>query len=201
MRLLIILSLLLNSCMSNSNKNPADETTNKTVEEAENNSQVLYDFTKQGKGKWRIQNDVVMGGRSESQLKMTDENYALFTGRVSLENNGGFCSIHQTSEKEPFIISAASDAFILNLKGDGKDYNFRIRTPKGRHSYASTFSTNNNGDWETIAIPFKSMQATYRGEVVNVPNYNGENVVEMQLLIGNKKEENFEIFVKSIAVN
>ncbi len=201
MRLLIILSLLTISCMSNSNKNPADETTNKTAAKSEKNSQMLYDFTKQGKGKWRIQNDVVMGGRSESQLKMTDENYALFTGRVSLENNGGFCSIHQTSEKEPFIIKEESDAFILNLKGDGKDYNFRVRTPKGRHSYASTFSTNNNGDWETITIPFKSMHATYRGEVVNVPNYNGENVVEMQLMIGNKKEENFEIFVRSIAVN
>lgn len=201
MRLLIILSLLLNSCMANSNKNPADEKTEKTVAKTENNSKMLYDFTKQGKGKWRIQNDVVMGGRSESQLKMTEENYAHFTGRVSLENNGGFCSIHQTSEKEPFIIKEESDAFILNLKGDGKDYNFRIRTPNGRHSYAATFSTNNNGDWETITIPFKSMQATYRGEVVNVPNYNGENVVEMQLLIGNKKEENFEILVKSIAVN
>ena len=201
MRLLIILSLLLNSCMSNSKKNPADEKTEKRVAKAENNSQMLYDFTKQGKGKWRIQNDVVMGGRSESQLKMTDENEAHFTGRVSLENNGGFCSIHQTSENDPFIINEGSDAFILNVKGDGKNYNFRIRTPKGRHSYASTFSTNNNVDWETISIPFKSMQATYRGEVVDVPNYNGENVVEMQLLIGNKKEENFEILVKSIAVN
>ena len=187
--------------MSNSNKNPADEMKDKAAAKAEKNSQMLYDFTKQGKGKWRIQNDVVMGGRSESQLKMTEENEAHFTGRVSLENNGGFCSIHQNSEQEPFIISAASDAFILNLKGDGKDYNFRIRTPKGRHSYASTFSTNNNGDWETITIPFKLMQATCRGVDVDVPNYNGENVVEMQLLIGNKKEENFEIFVQSIAVN
>ena len=119
MRLLIILSLLLNSCMSN--KNSHSDMTNNTLAKAENNSQMLYDFTKQGKGKWRIQNDVVMGGRSESQLKMTEENYALFTGRVSLENNGGFCSIHQTSEKDPFIISAESDAFILNIKGDGKD--------------------------------------------------------------------------------
>lgn len=201
MRLLIILSLLIISCMSNSNKNSTDETADKTAEKAEINTHMLYDFTKEGKGKWRIQNDVVMGGRSESQLKMTDESDAHFTGRVSLENNGGFCSIHQTSEKEPFIINEESEAFILNLKGDGKDYNFRIRTPKGRHSYAATFSTNNNGDWETITIPFKSMQATYRGEVVDVPNYNGENVVEMQLLIGNKKEENFEIFVQSIAVN
>ena len=187
--------------MSNSNKNP--ETNHATNDSTENksSSQMLYNFPQQGKGKWRIQNDVVMGGRSESQLKMTAESEAHFTGRVSLENNGGFCSIHQTSEKEPFIINEESEAFILNVKGDGKDYNFRIRTPKGRHSYAQTFSTHNNGDWETITIPFKSMQATYRGEEVDVPNYNGENVVEMQLLIGNKKEEDFELFVKSIAVN
>ena len=187
--------------MTNSNKNPeTDHATNDSTEN-KSSSQMLYNFPEQGKGKWRIQNDVVMAGRSESQLKMTTESEAQFTGRVSLENNGGFCSIHQTSEKEPFIINEESEAFILNLKGDGKDYNFRIRTPKGRHSYASTFSTNDHEDWETITIPFNSMQATYRGEEVNVPNYNGENVVEMQLLIGNKKEEDFEIFVKSIAVN
>ncbi len=184
-----------------SNKDPDFEMNDKAVAKSEKNTQMLYNFPEQGKGKWRIQNDVVMGGRSESQLKMKAEIDAHFTGQVSLENNGGFCSIHQTSENEPFIINEKSDSFILNVKGDGKDYNFRIRTPKGRHSYAATFSTNNNGDWETITIPFKSMQATYRGEVVNVLNYNGENVVEMQLLIGNKKEENFEILVKSIAVN
>ena len=187
--------------MTNSNKNPKTDHATNDHTENKSSGQMLYNFPEQGKGKWRIQNDVVMGGRSESQLKMTTESDAHFTGRVSLENNGGFCSIHQTSEKEPFIINEESEAFLLNVKGDGKDYNFRIRTPKGRHSYAQTFSTNNKGDWETITIPFKSMQATYRGEEVNVPNYNGENVVEMQLLIGNKKEEDFEIFVKSIAVN
>lgn len=187
--------------MPNSNKNPqTDHATNDSTV-TKSSTQMLYNFPEEGKGKWRIQNDIVMGGRSESQLKMTDESEAHFTGRVSLENNGGFCSIHQTSENKPFIINKESDAFILNLKGDGKDYNFRVRTPKGRHSYDQTFSTNNKGDWETITIPFKSMQATYRGEVVDVPNYNGENVVEMQLLIGNKKEENFEILIKSIAVN
>ncbi len=201
MRIILFLTLLITYCMTNSNKNPeTDHATNDSTV-TQSSSQMLYNFPKQGKGKWRIQNDVVMGGRSESQLKMTTESEAHFTGRVSLENNGGFCSIHQTSEKEPFTINEESEAFILNVKGDGKDYNFRIRTPKGRHSYAQTFSTNNKGDWETITIPFKSMQATYRGEEVDVPNYNGENVVEMQLLIGNKKEENFEILVRSIAVN
>lgn len=201
MRLLIILSLLIISCMSNSNKNSADETTNKTTAKAEKNSQMLYDFTKQGKGKWRIQNDVVMGGRSESQLKMTEDSLAHFSGRVSLENDGGFCSFHQTVEKEPFIISKDSNSFLIELKGDGKDYNFRIRTPKGRHSYAYTFPTKGGEIWETVTIPFNLMEATYRGEDVDVPNYAGENVVEMQLLIGNKKAETFEIFVKSFAVD
>lgn len=186
--------------MPNSNKDPENNNATHDSTSAQSSSQMLYDFTKQGKGKWRIQNDVVMGGRSESQLKMSEDSGAHFSGRVSLENNGGFCSIHQTVEKEPFVISKDSKSFLIELKGDGKAYNFRIRTPKGRHSYAYTFPTKGDGNWETITIPFDLMTATYRGEEVNVPNYAGENVVEMQLLIGNKKAETFEIFVKSIAV-
>ncbi|UJF29008.1 CIA30 family protein [Kaistella sp. 97-N-M2] len=187
--------------MPNSNKNPkTDHTTNDRIA-TQSNSQMLYNFSDQGKGKWRIQNDVVMGGRSESQLKMTEDSLAHFSGRVSLENDGGFCSIHQTVEKEPFIISKDSKSFLITLQGDGKDYNFRIRTPNGRHSYAYTFPTKGGENWETVTIPFNLMEATYRGEEVDVPNYAGENVVEMQLLIGNKKAETFEIFVKSIAVD
>jgi len=56
---------------------------------------ILYSFPKQGKGNWRVQNDVVMGGRSSSLLKIIDNNYAHFSGTVSLENYGGFCSIRQ----------------------------------------------------------------------------------------------------------
>ena len=88
----------------------------------------------------------------------------------------------------------------MRLKGDGKNYNFRVRTPNGRHSYAFTFATKGGDQWETISIPFDKMEATYHGEAVKVPNYAGENVVEMQLLIGNGKEETFEIVIESIAV-
>ena len=161
---------------------------------------VLYDFIEQGKGKWTVQNDVVMGGRSASQLKLTKESFAHFSGRISLENNGGFCSIHQVVEKNPYIIDEASKAFVLLVKGDGKDYNFRVRTPNGRFSYGFTFSTNEGDKWETVSVPFNKMEAKFRGRSVAVPNYAGENVVEMQLLIGNKREETFEILIESIAV-
>jgi hypothetical protein len=184
--------------MSNPNKNFNAAGAEQKNENA--NRTVLYSFIEEGRGKWRIQNDVVMGGRSNSQLKMTDENRAHFSGRVSLENNGGFCSIHQTVEKDPYLITDKSSAFVLLVKGDGKAYNFRVRTPKGRHSYGFTFTTKGGADWETISIPFDAMEAKYRGEPVDVPNYAGENVVEMQLLIGNNKEENFEIWIESIEV-
>lgn len=183
--------------MSKQNKSPD---TKQSDTNADAGRTTVYSFSSQGKGKWRVQNDVVMGGRSDSNLKMTDESKAHFSGRVSLENDGGFCSIHQTTEKDPYVIGEEASAFFLILKGDGKDYNFRVRTPKGRHAYGFTFPTKGGGDWETISIPFSAMEAAFHGEPVDVPNYAGENVVEMQLLIGNKKEESFEILIESIGV-
>jgi len=201
MRIIIIFIISITSCMSNSNKKLDNHATADNGIKTDSTQTMIYSFTKQGKGKWRVQDDVVMGGRSDSQLKITEKNYAHFSGRVSLENNGGFCSIHQTVEKNPYNIPDNSKVFLLHINGDGKDYNFRVRTPNGRHSYGFTFSTKEDGNWETISIPFNMMEATYHGEPVEVPNYAGENVVEMQLLIGNKKEESFEILIESIAVN
>ena len=174
-------------------------TNQSTPAERDNEVSTLYDFTKQGKGKWRIQDDVVMGGRSDSNLSMTEDGNIRFAGRVSLENNGGFCSFQQTTENDPYVVKGKT-AFSLLLKGDGKNYNFRVRTPNGRHAYAFTFETKGEEDWETITIPFSAMKATYRGRSIEVPNYAGENIEQIQVLIGNKKEENFTLVVSKIEV-
>lgn len=200
MRTILFFLILLTTYMSTPNKNVDNFNSDHYAAKSDSSGVILYSFSEQGKGNWRIQNDVVMGGRSNSQLKMTDDSHAHFSGRVSLENDGGFCSIHQTVEKEPYVIAEKSVAFVLRLKGDGKAYNFRVRTPKGRHSYALTFPTKGGDQWETISVPFDAMEATFHGETVEVPNYAGENVVEMQLLIGNGKEETFEILVESIGI-
>jgi len=160
----------------------------------------LYDFYKQGKGNWRTQNDVVMGGRSDSQVEITTDGHARFSGRVSLENNGGFCSMRHIKEGGGYAMSKDATAFVLLVQGDGKDYNFRLRTLNERFSYNYKFTTQDNDKWETIAIPFDAMQATFRGRSVNVPNYAGEDFVEMRILIGNKKEQTFEILVSKIEV-
>lgn len=85
--------------MSNSNKNRDNHVTADNIVKSDATRVMLYSFPEQGKGKWRIQDDVVMGGRSGSKFKITEQNYGHFCGRVSLENNGGFCSIHLTVEK------------------------------------------------------------------------------------------------------
>ena len=197
--MLLFFLILITTCVSNPNRNVDSYSTDNNDAKSDS-SRVLYSFPEQGKGKWRVQDDVVMGWCSDSQLKITAKNYAHFSGHVSLENNGGFCSIHQTIEENPYVIAEKSVAFVLLLKGDGREYNFRVRTPKGRHSYGFTFPTKGNGEWESISIPFNAMEAKFHGEPVEVPNYAGENIVEMQLLIGNNREETFEIIIKSIEV-
>ena len=49
---------------------------------------ILFNFTSpELSGQWSTANDVVMGGVSQSNMMVTNET-AIFTGHMSLENNG-----------------------------------------------------------------------------------------------------------------
>ena len=89
------------------------------------NSLLIFDFssTKDSSG-WKMQNDVVMGGNSFSKLERSKEGNAIFKGYVSLENNGGFASVHYKFATKD--ISNYKKAYI-KLKGDGKNYQFRVK--------------------------------------------------------------------------
>ena len=55
---------------------------------------VLVDFgDKQNSSGWSVVNDGVMGGRSVGKARLTDEGVMIFSGTLSLKNNGGFSSI------------------------------------------------------------------------------------------------------------
>ena len=49
---------------------------------------------------WNIVNDDVMGGISKSYLALNDENNLIFSGNVSLKNNGGFASTRMGLDRE-----------------------------------------------------------------------------------------------------
>ncbi len=50
---------------------------------------LLFDF-QPGSERWNSVDDNVMGGVSSSNGRILDEGYLLFSGNMSLENNGGF---------------------------------------------------------------------------------------------------------------
>jgi len=158
---------------------------------------VLYDFSsKSGSRGWQVVDDTVMGGMSGGALAIDKDGYAAFEGVVSLENNGGFSSVRYVTGT---IESGEYNKFVLLVKGDGKKYQFRVkRSLYDRHSFTYTFET--TGEWQKVEIPFSQMSPTFRGYTPNIPNFDGDRIEEIGLLIGNKKAESFRLLVDKISV-
>jgi hypothetical protein len=158
----------------------------------------LFNFTADSDiSNWNIVDDVFMGGRSDGNIKINEEGHAEYTGEISLQNNGGFSSLRydfNTINTENF------SKFILKIKGDGKSYQFRVKTSRNdRYSYIFEFKT--TGAWETIEIPFSEMYGAYRGNILNIPNFEGDQMEEIAFLIGNKKEEHFKLLIDAITLD
>lgn len=86
---------------------------------------VLFDFNKDSDlSDWMIVDDVVMGGRSDSYLDIDSLGRGRFHGVVSLENYGGFASTRYRPASRPL---SGQTTCKIKLKGDGKDYQFRIK--------------------------------------------------------------------------
>jgi hypothetical protein len=158
---------------------------------------MLFDFnTQSSTANWQIVDDSVMGGRSNSSITLNKAGLGVFQGTVSLENNGGFSMAQYRFDAKKVN---AFTSVCIKLKGDGKSYQFRIKTNvRDSHSYVASFNT--TGKWQTIEIPFESMYPAYRGRTLNMVNYPGEEIEMIAFLIGNKKAESFELEIDSIVL-
>ena len=144
--------------------------------------------------KWVVMDDVVMGGKSLGVFKLNTNGHGVFEGNVSLENNGGFSSVQY---KFPKIIIKGSTKAVIKLKGDGKIYQFRIKSNSGdNHSYLASFLT--SGTWQQIEIPLKDMYPSFRGKKLEQPNFSNDSIEQIAFLIGNKKAESFKFIIDQI---
>lgn len=161
------------------------------------NTLVIVDFSKRSEvSDWLVVDDVVMGGRSNGEFSLNDEGYGLFEGSVSLDNNGGFSSIRHRFES---LEVKEYDKFVIRLRGDGKSYQFRVKSASGDYySYVTDFET--SAEWQTIEIPFSELSPSFRGMELDIPNYPGEIMEEIGILIGNKKAESFRLEIASIHI-
>lgn len=158
----------------------------------------LFDFNKESKiNNWNIVDDVVMGGRSNGNFQLNSEGHGEFSGEISLKNNGGFSSAQYGFDA---IDTSSYSKFLIRVKGDGKTYQFRVKsTSNQRYSYIYEFTTTK--DWQGIEIPFSEMYPAFRGRRLDIPNYDGKQMAEITFLIGNKKEEKFQLLIDVIKIH
>ena len=157
---------------------------------------MLVDFSNDVNAtRWRVVDDVVMGGRSDGSMSVSrNAGIGVFSGVVSLENNGGFSSIQHEIEKTSV---KHHTKIVIRLKGDGKVYQFRLKAQRSNYySYVSQFST--NGEWETVEIQLKDMFPQFRGRKLNMPNFSEEFIEQVTFLISNKKREHFKLIIDRI---
>lgn len=161
------------------------------------NPLVLFDFNvKSNIDNWRVVDDNVMGGISSSTFFIDTAGNGVFKGTVSLENNGGFCSVQHYPK--PVSLKEKKN-FSIRLKGDGKKYQFRVKSKRSNYySYIYEFQTTT--DWQTIEIPIIELYASFRGRRIDIPNYDGSNLEEIAFLVGNKKNEDFQLMIDKIEV-
>ena len=108
---------------------------------------------------WRSINDGVMGGVSAGGMLQSDEGLK-FSGRLSLENNGGFSSVRRLVSQD---LSNAIGVRI-QVRGDGREYQFRIRQNAGFDgvSWSSAFSSSKK--WQQIDMALDQFSPVFRGQ-------------------------------------
>ena len=112
---------------------------------------------------WQIINDTVMGGHSHSRLVVKD-NVAVFEGNLSLEDNGGFSSCRRNSS--PDFIDGGT--IKLQVKGDGRRYQFRLYTPflNWGAAYVAEFQTQKD-EWSVISLDESGFYPKFRGRYID----------------------------------
>ena len=158
---------------------------------------MLFDFRHEDTaGTWQRLNDTVMGGVSESFMGRTDD-FGVFMGTVSLENNGGFASVRSV----PSAVDLSKfDAIALRVRGDGKRYALRVRTDPGWDgvSYHAAFDTE-AGEWIDVTVPFSNLKPQFRGRAVpQAGPLDPASIHTFGIMISDKQEGDFRLEIESM---
>jgi uncharacterized protein YbjT (DUF2867 family) len=129
---------------------------------------VIFDFQHPSsdlKETWGALDDVVMGGVSQSGVRLV-ENSALFSGEVSTDNSGGFASI-RTRNFEPAFDLSDYEGLEIRLRGDGKRYKFMLRSETKWDGVAYCYSFDTLKDiWTSVQIPFAQLIPVFRAKTL-----------------------------------
>lgn len=143
---------------------------------------------------WRSINDGVMGGLSSGGMVQIDDGLR-FTGELSLENNGGFSSARRLVEQD---LSGAENVR-LEVRGDGRQYQFRIRLNNRFDGVAwrAMFTTTN--EWQTVEIALDEFIPVFRGRTIaEAGPVVASEIQQIGFLLSDKSAGRFELDIRSI---
>ena len=148
---------------------------------------------------WSTVDDPVMGGRSTSSVAFGDGGL-LFSGNISLENNGGFASAR--SPRDPGIGQRAAGAKSLRVRavGDGKAYVLKVGTAGLPYGYIQHFSTE-AGVQRGYDLPIEGSQAVEQrlDPAPSAPQrLDPSSIDQVAVYILDKQQGPFEIAISDI---
>lgn len=142
---------------------------------------------------WRVVDDGVMGGLSKGSFVVSPEGIATFSGRLSLENNGGFSSVRTTDLNRDL---GAFPGLILRVKGDGRTYQLRFNTDarwRGMEvSFKAEFATQ-KGEWIEVKVPFQNFTGSFRGRTLRDEVFEPKKIRRLGVLLGDKNPGDFKL--------
>ena len=142
---------------------------------------------------WQVVNDGVMGGLSEGKLTPNQAGTMMFSGMLSLENNGGFSTFRSGDLK---LDLSDHLGLLLRVKGDGRTYQVRLATDalfRGMEvSFAAEFATI-KGEWVEVKVPFAEFKGSFRGLALPEERLDTSKVRRVSILIGDKKQAPFAV--------
>ncbi len=163
------------------------------AEGPEDGTLALFDFDKESKpGEWIVVNDGVMGGDSQGTMVLSAEKTGLFSGKVSLEGNGGFVSMHSKPKLRDLGLY---DGLLLRAKGDGRLYNVTIRLDERVNGVVYQAPVQSLKDkWIEMKVPFRAFVPTWRGMKLNgAAPIDPFRIQSIGLIISDKKAGPFRI--------
>ncbi len=145
---------------------------------------------------WTSVNDGVMGGVSKGGFKRSEQGTMVFSGELSLANNGGFASVRM---KETELGLAGTNALVVKAKGDGRTYwvDMRFADQMGASSYRAFLPTT-AGEWKEARLPFAEFKLQAFGRELPLKPINPASIASVGFTLADKKEGPFALEVEYV---
>lgn len=147
---------------------------------------------------WSIQNDTVMGGVSNSRTEWVD-GQLIFAGDLSLDNNGGFCSMRSPVSADFGALAAGATALTLTATGDDQVYVVQVRTDRDLFVQRITVA---GGTEDTYVLPFADFTATdfMLDAITPLEPLDPGSILQIAVYILDKQEGPFRLAIRSFGV-